>query len=57
MLDAFARVAIDLMEVDVGLGFGGDEELDAKGNEGDLDLTAPVGTSYGGASGPDLPTL
>jgi len=48
--DAFAGAAIDLMEVDVAGGFGGDEEFYAEGDEGNLDFTAPVGTGHGDSS-------
>jgi hypothetical protein len=33
------------MEANLALGFGGDEQLDAEGDERDLDVTGPVGTS------------
>jgi hypothetical protein len=50
MLDALAGAAVDLVEVDVAGGFGGDEKFDAEGDEGNLDFTAPVGTGHGESS-------
>ena len=32
------------MEADLALGFGSDEQLDAEGDERDLDVTGPIGT-------------
>jgi hypothetical protein len=47
VLYALAGLAVDLVEVDVGPGFGCDEELDAEADEGDLDLSGPVGACHG----------
>ena len=44
MAHALAGRTADLMEANLALGFGGDEELDAEGDEGDLNVTGPVGT-------------
>ena len=44
MADALAVGAADLMEADFAFCFGGDEELDAEGDERDLDVARPVGT-------------
>ena len=44
MADALTGGAADLMEANLALGFGGDEELDAEGDERDLDVTGPVWT-------------
>jgi hypothetical protein len=41
---ALAGGAADLVEADLALGLGGDEELDAEGDEGNLYVTGPVGT-------------
>jgi hypothetical protein len=45
--DALAGVAVDLVKLDVGFGFGRDEELDAEGDERDLYLAGPVRTGHG----------
>ena len=45
--DTLASGAADLVEADLALGFGGDEEFDAEGDERDLDMTGPVWTCHG----------
>jgi hypothetical protein len=46
MLHALAAGAVDLMEADLALGFGGDEELDAEADQRDLNLSGPVGAGH-----------
>ena len=47
---ALAGGAGDLVEADLALGLGGDEELDAEGDERDLNVTGPVGTRQSSTS-------
>ena len=46
MADALAGLARDLVEANLALGFGRDKELDAEGDERNLNLTTPIGTCH-----------